>query len=158
MTPTWTHVVHSNFQGWTLPPKVVTKIAESFAILTFGSSFMHGRFSIVHKNSTNIILILLFLGLSQRWVVLSYVISQQHETWSRARCTKQRPLPLCHSPGASSYSLPPGYINWSDSITTRIHKLTSQYHLLHIQCILYIYSPDSSIHHHHVYQHHHLDT
>ena len=31
-------------QGWSLPPKVVTKIAESFAILTFGSSFMHGRF------------------------------------------------------------------------------------------------------------------
>jgi len=29
-------------QGWTLPSKVVTKIAESFAILTFGSSFMHG--------------------------------------------------------------------------------------------------------------------
>ena len=102
---------HTVFQGWTLPPKVVTKIAESFAILTFGSSFMHGRFSIVHKNSTNIILILLFLGLSQRWVVLSYVIPQQHETWSGARCTKQRSLPVCHSPGASSYSLPPGYIN-----------------------------------------------
>ena len=32
------------FQGWSLPHKVVTKIAESFAILTFGSSFMHGRF------------------------------------------------------------------------------------------------------------------
>jgi len=29
-------------QGWNLPSKVVTKIAESFAILTFGSSFMHG--------------------------------------------------------------------------------------------------------------------
>merc|ERR1712223_48635 len=29
-------------QGWTLPAKMVTKIAESFAILTFGSSFMHG--------------------------------------------------------------------------------------------------------------------
>ena len=32
------------FQGWSLPPQVVTNIAKSFAILSFGSSFMHGRF------------------------------------------------------------------------------------------------------------------
>ena len=28
--------------AWTYPPETVTKIAESFAILTFGSSFFHG--------------------------------------------------------------------------------------------------------------------
>ena len=83
------------------------------------------------------------------WVVLSYVISQQHEAWSGARCTKQRSLPLCYSPGTSEFiatrvhqfirqqqhSPPPPpaltSITTSTSITTRIHKLTRQHHHQH---------------------------
>ena len=72
-------------QGWSLPPKVVTKIAESFAILTFGSSFMHGRFDNISLNSF--------------WVATMIFSSQQHEAWNGARCPKQRSLPLCHPPG-----------------------------------------------------------
>ena len=84
-------------QGWSLPPKVVTKIAESFAILTFGSSFMHGRFDKI--------------SLYSFWVATMIFFSQQHEAWNGARCPKQRSLPLCHPPGEQRWLSPTNLIS-----------------------------------------------
>ena len=100
------------FQGWSLPHKVVTKIAESFAILTFGSSFMHGRFDNIFLYSF--------------WVKTMILSSQQHEAWNGARCPKQRSLPLCHPPGEDCHQQ-----TWFHVTTYHIilkMGLTNQYH------------------------------